>query len=126
MSEIIHSYGIIQQESLIIIMEYASNGSLRDYLNDHKNTPLSKDLVCSLISDIKWNGLFYSHDVEHRDLKTDNILLDNELCVKYVILVYQKGMIYKHIQNEDKTESAGGTLPCRKHREFKNVTFNEK
>ena len=36
--EIIHSYGIIQRrESLIIIMEYASNGSLRDYLNDHKN-----------------------------------------------------------------------------------------
>ena len=57
--EIIHSYGIIQhRESLIIIMEYASNGSLRDYLNDHKNTPLSKDLVCSLISDIVcWNGL---------------------------------------------------------------------
>ena len=51
--EIIQTYGAIQRrDKLILIMEYAANGSLRDYLNEHRSTPLSKDLVYSLVCDI--------------------------------------------------------------------------
>ena len=48
---IIHTYGAIQRrEELIVIMEYALNGSLREYLDKNKLNPLPKDLVCSLIT----------------------------------------------------------------------------
>ena len=81
--EIIRVHGAIERkEELFLIMEYASRGSLRDYL-DRQTQPLSKDLVCNLIGDIAVGMKYvYTHNVEHRDLKASNILLNERLEVK--------------------------------------------
>ena len=76
---IVRVFGVVRNipDKLVLIMEYASKGSLRDYLDNEKDNPLPKEEVLNLVYDIV-NGMkyIYSKNVEHRDLKTDNVLLD--------------------------------------------------
>ena len=54
---------------VFIVMEYMTEGTLMDYLNDNK---LSKELKDELDKKIK---IMHSHGIIHRDLHNQNILL---------------------------------------------------
>ena len=82
--EIIDTYGAIQQpDKLILIMPYATIGSLRTYLDNNKTNALSKDLVYNLTNGIAAGMKYmYARSITHRDLKTNNILLTSDFHVK--------------------------------------------
>lgn len=66
-----------------IIMEYMSQGTLRMYLNKKEPYSLSVETILRLALDIS-RGMMYLHSqgVIHRDLKSSNLLLNDEMRVK--------------------------------------------
>ncbi|KAJ7295676.1 hypothetical protein O6H91_13G027200 [Diphasiastrum complanatum] len=68
-----------------VITEYLSQGSLRTFLLKNKPHSLPLKMLISLALDVA-SGMEYLHSqgVIHRDLKSENLCLDEELCVKIV------------------------------------------
>ncbi|XP_057517288.1 serine/threonine/tyrosine-protein kinase HT1-like [Amaranthus tricolor] len=66
-----------------IITEYMAGGSLRKYLHQQEPHSVPIDLVLRLSLDIA-RGMQYLHSqgVLHRDLKSENLLLGDDMCVK--------------------------------------------
>ncbi|GLU15636.1 hypothetical protein SLE2022_321090 [Rubroshorea leprosula] len=66
-----------------IITEYMSQGTLRMYLNKKEPYSLSTETILRLALDIS-RGMEYLHSqgVIHRDLKSNNLLLNDEMRVK--------------------------------------------
>ncbi|OVA07591.1 Protein kinase domain [Macleaya cordata] len=66
-----------------IITEYLAGGSLRKYLHQREPHSVPLDLVLKLALDIA-HGMQYlhSHGILHRDLKSENLLLGEDMCVK--------------------------------------------
>ena len=66
-----------------IITEYMSQGTLRMYLNKKDPYSLSPETILKLALDIS-RGMEYLHaqGVIHRDLKSQNLLLNDEMRVK--------------------------------------------
>ncbi|KAL7098555.1 hypothetical protein ACP275_09G024400 [Erythranthe tilingii] len=66
-----------------IITEYYPGGSLRKYLHQQEPYSLPLNLVLKLSLDIA-HGMQYLHGrgILHRDLKSENLLLDEDMCVK--------------------------------------------
>ncbi|XVF75248.1 hypothetical protein PTKIN_Ptkin13bG0172400 [Pterospermum kingtungense] len=66
-----------------IITEYMSQGTLRMYLNKKEPNSLSTETILRLALDIS-RGMEYLHSqgVIHRDLKSNNLLLNDEMRVK--------------------------------------------
>ena len=64
-------------------MEYMSQGTLRMYLHKKEPYSLSTETILRLALDIS-RGMQYLHSqgVIHRDHKSDNLLLNDEICVK--------------------------------------------
>ncbi|CAF0971027.1 unnamed protein product [Rotaria sordida] len=73
---------ILETKSLtLIIMEYASNGDLLDYIN--KTTRLQESVARRMFREL-CDAIYYIHfrNICHRDLKCENLLLDNHLRIK--------------------------------------------
>jgi len=66
-----------------IITEYMSGGSLRKYLHQQEPHSVPLNLVLKLALDIA-RGMRYLHSqgILHRDLKSENLLLGEDMCVK--------------------------------------------
>ncbi|GAB4845658.1 Serine/threonine-protein kinase ht1, variant 2 [Ancistrocladus abbreviatus] len=66
-----------------IITEYLAGGSLRKYLHQQEPHSLPLNLVLKLSLDIA-RGMQYLHSqgILHRDLKSENLLLGEDMCVK--------------------------------------------
>lgn len=66
-----------------IITEYLAGGSLRKYLHQQEPHSVPADLVLKFALDIA-RGMLYLHSqgVLHRDLKSENLLLGEDMCVK--------------------------------------------
>ena len=83
---VIHTIGIITQipGKLILIMEYAENGSLRSYLDKvNKEKLLEKTFVHNVIYDVSYGMKeLYKKGIHHRDLKAANVLLDRYMIAK--------------------------------------------
>ncbi|KAL9672462.1 hypothetical protein QQ045_028713 [Rhodiola kirilowii] len=66
-----------------IITEYMAGGSLRKYLHQQEPYSVPLNLVLKLALDIA-RGMQYLHSlgILHRDLKSENLLLDEDMCLK--------------------------------------------
>ncbi|CAF3357675.1 unnamed protein product [Rotaria sp. Silwood1] len=72
---------ILETKSLtLIVMEYASNGDLLDYIN--KTTRLQESVARRMFREL-CDAIYYIHfrNICHRDLKCENLLLDNHLRI---------------------------------------------
>ncbi|XP_016451386.2 LEAF RUST 10 DISEASE-RESISTANCE LOCUS RECEPTOR-LIKE PROTEIN KINASE-like 1.2 isoform X2 [Nicotiana tabacum] len=80
-------YGCTSRHSreLLLVYEYIPNGTVADHLHGEHTKPgsLSWNTRMSIAVETA-SALTYLHnsDVIHRDVKTNNILLDNNFCVK--------------------------------------------
>ncbi|CAG0923027.1 unnamed protein product, partial [Notodromas monacha] len=75
---IIHIYEVFEnREKMILVMEYASGGELYDYLSDRK--VLAEEEARRIFRQIS-AAVYYchKHKICHRDLKLENILLDDK------------------------------------------------
>jgi len=81
---IIQLYDIIEtKKQLFLIMEYAMNGELFDYIV--KKQKLSEKEACRFFQEIL-SGIAYIHKlaIVHRDLKPENLLLDFNNSLKII------------------------------------------
>ncbi|XP_014210344.1 uncharacterized protein LOC106640733 [Copidosoma floridanum] len=73
---IIHIYEVFEnKEKMVLVMEYAAGGELYDYLSEHKILP--EDEARRIFRQI-CTAVYYchKHKICHRDLKLENVLLD--------------------------------------------------
>ncbi|XWS39942.1 hypothetical protein CRYUN_Cryun18bG0097600 [Craigia yunnanensis] len=76
----------IEKRERFLMYEYMSNGSLKDHLHSPGNTPLSWETRIQIAIDVA-NALEYLHfycdpPLCHRDIKSSNILLDENFVAK--------------------------------------------
>ncbi|XP_026224877.1 NUAK family SNF1-like kinase 1 [Anabas testudineus] len=81
-SNIIRFYEVFEsRDKIVIVMEYASRGELYDYIQERRRLPETE--ARGIFRQIA-SAVHYCHKngVVHRDLKLENILLDQDLNVK--------------------------------------------
>ncbi len=128
---IVRMFGMVHNmpEKLVLVMEYASQGSLRRYLSEDTE-PLPKVTVWNLMYDIV-NGMkyIYNKGVEHRDLKSDNVLLDThhgELIAKICDFGIAKCAALVTHMASSKSKASWGTTAWKAPEEFDEKPFSEK
>ncbi|XP_072223873.1 NUAK family SNF1-like kinase 1 [Leuresthes tenuis] len=69
------------RDKIVIVMEYASRGELYDYIQERRRLPETeaRSIFRQIISAVHY---CHKNGVVHRDLKLENILLDQDLNVK--------------------------------------------
>eukprot|EP00003_Mantamonas_plastica_P016877 TRINITY_DN2822_c2_g3_i1.p1 TRINITY_DN2822_c2_g3~~TRINITY_DN2822_c2_g3_i1.p1 ORF type:complete len:355 (+),score=138.19 TRINITY_DN2822_c2_g3_i1:39-1067(+) len=74
----------VQEPNVSIVMEFLPNGSLYDYLHVKNNTLSEKQIVTIARGVARGMHFLHSFDpmIVHRDLKSHNILLDDEMVPK--------------------------------------------
>jgi 5'-AMP-activated protein kinase catalytic alpha subunit len=83
-TNIIQLYEIIEtQKQLYLIMEYANGGELFDYIVN--NAKINENEACHIFQQII-SGIEHVHklNIVHRDMKPENLLIDNQKTIKIV------------------------------------------
>ena len=83
-ANIVTIFGYVEKpNTLLIVMELCTKGSLRTYLEEHKDTPLSTDLIfdwsLQASRPIKY---LREQNISHRDIKTDNYIITDRMVLK--------------------------------------------
>jgi hypothetical protein len=99
--------GYYSTDRLWIVMEYMDSGNLADILRLHKVYPLT-ELQMRWVTWNVLNGLKYMHSnhLIHRDIKSDNILLNREGAVK----ICDFGFAVQLTKRKQKRNTALGSL----------------
>ena len=82
---IIHIYEVFEnKEKMVLVMEIAAGGELYDFLSERKC--LEENEARRIFRQIA-TAVYYchKHNICHRDLKLENILLDENGCAKVII-----------------------------------------
>lgn len=80
---IIRYYDSFEEDGVLMIeMEYADNGTLSQYLTKQDHPLDEKDILAMFHQIVAAIRYIHSHNILHRDLKTDNIFLTKEGVVK--------------------------------------------
>lgn len=87
----------------VIIMEYASEGTLLQYIQEHKDPAILDDLIAQII-----NGVAYLHreGTIHRDLKPGNILISRNRRNEPVAKITDFGISRDTIEDQELEQSA--------------------
>ena len=118
---IAHFYDFIETEKCYyLVMEYANNGTLLNYLNS--NGQLKIDEMRRVFSQVV-SALCYMHknlDIIHRDLKLENIMFDENYNVRLIDfgLSCEKEMV------DDKFKTLCGSYPYAAPEIFKQIPYS--
>ncbi|OCT70442.1 serine/threonine-protein kinase SIK2 [Xenopus laevis] len=90
---IIKLYQVMETKNMLyLVTEYAKNGEIFDYLANHGrlNEPEARRKFWQILSAVEY---CHSRNIVHRDLKAENLLLDNHMNIK--IADFGFGNFYK-------------------------------
>lgn len=93
-----------QNPNLFLVTEYLSNGSVRELLDDKDIIIEPEHIRKFLIDSCKGMTYLHSRKIIHRDLKTHNLLIDNNWNVKVADFGLSRSMV-----ESDATLTACGT-----------------
>ena len=86
---IVQIFGVVTSDAnyLKVVMDYAPDGSLRDFLDQNPTEPLSEMAQLNYIKQL-CHGIEYLHGakVAHRDLKSLNVLLYDDSWFLFTLL----------------------------------------
>lgn len=72
----------VEDKALMIVMEYAEGGTIFEFLQSRDGELLSEDDIMYLFVQMVISlQTIHSHNILHRDLKTQNIMLDKKYKV---------------------------------------------
>lgn len=90
------------REKMVLVMEFAAGGELYDYLSDRK--VLTEEEARRIFRQVS-TAIYYchKHKICHRDLKLENILLDEQgnakVSLSSIILFFCSSLILIHLLN---------------------------
>ena len=81
----------VEDKALMIVMEYAEGGTIFEYLQSRGGDLLEESEILHLFVQMVLSlQQIHSHNVLHRDLKTQNIMLDKKHKVFFVFVQFTR------------------------------------
>ena len=98
----------VEDKALMIVMEYAEGGTIFEFLQNRQGELLpEKEIVHYFVQMVISIQAIHSHNILHRDLKTQNIMLDRD---QKIVKIGDFG-ISKVLSSKSKANTVVGT-PC--------------
>ncbi|KAF8405477.1 hypothetical protein HHK36_010383 [Tetracentron sinense] len=92
--------------SLCIVTEFMSGGSVYDYLHKQKGVFKLPSLLKVAIDVSKGMNYLHRNNIIHRDLKAANLLMDENECLIYPLLMLSVSKTFDFVEGDDKERVA--------------------